>query len=141
MKLTTKIVALSSTVVMAFSMLSIGASAEYIQSDLYKTPGGDSGYVWIKSGTYKELYEPSGSVHVMYYGARAEILYSDSVKTQFIISGSFCKNSSNPTSFYKSSTSNSIEDLRTTKFDYCTGIVLTRSTAFGNTNKRLDHNF
>lgn len=87
MKLFKKITVMSAAVAMAVSMMSVGASADYVNSLTYNTSGGTNGYVRIKSGVYKGSYEPSGGVHITTYGARAEITNASTATTTFNLTG------------------------------------------------------
>lgn len=143
MKLRKRFAAMGAAMVMAVSMMSMGANADFIsgQYDTYNTPGGTGGVVRIRSGAYMEIFEPSGGVHVYYYGPKAKITTASTLVTKFTITCNLYKSGSSPVAFNKTATANSIEKLSTTHYDFCTGTVKTTSTAYGNTTKNLNYTF
>ena len=128
---------------MALSAMCIGASADYVSYTTGKTSGGSNGYVTIKSGIYKNLYEPSGGVHVMQYGAKSEILYAPTVTIYYTLSGTLYKNGSySPVNFYDSGNKHSISYLNsTTNYDSCYEKTTATSSAFGSKTLERNSNF
>lgn len=125
---------------MSFSVSKIDAAYVAFIDDT--SSGGTNGYITVRTGLYREYYNPVGGVHIYKCGARGVVKDSSSITTDFYMIGSFFINgSSTPTNFSDSGNVNSIEYSEYTDYDYGTVHVWTSSTAFGNTNRFLNSNF
>lgn len=139
MKIMKKIIA----VVLTLSLLP-GTSGAATYSDSAVTSGGSGGKILVHQEVFKDYVSVHSSAYRYDYGAKSYINTDDEheLKTNFTLTGTlYSTNSSKPFSATAAGTevSYTTSSSSSSTYHYIATKTVTKSTAFGNSSKELNH--